>query len=376
MEQKVNIFRLISTIIILIVLFPGAKDAFLDITSSAKSLEDFTPEELRGDYKWIREVDLSSDGRYVAVLSFPDESIVLQEKEGNEYLVNDETSGMSELKFSSGSNYLLIGSNKYDPQKKDYGSTYVTLYNVTNKSIVRTHEMKNNYISDIDFSPDERYYASSYRKGDDSGKCTVNVWSVNSGEIVQSITSENYRALSLTFTQDSKYLVVSYDGSGYSSGSTVLYSIDTGDVYRTLNEISAFKLQLSDDGNILAEENADGKGLLVWNTDPYSKIARFTDISSPNDISLSSDGKYFMAIDDYALMIWDISSKKQILRTKVKDLDYANNFYTAKFSGDGQQILIGLEVSEDSIYSMNSRAYSGRIFAYNFTEIVESYDEG
>jgi WD40 repeat protein len=90
-------------------------------------------------------------------------------------------------------------------------------------------------------------------------------------------------------------------------------------------------------------------------------------------MSLSSDGKYLMAIDDYALMIWDISTKKQILRTKVNNLDYADRFYTAEFSADGQQILIGLKVSEDSIYSMNSRAHSGRIFAYNFTEIVESY---
>ena len=53
MKQQVNTLRVISTIIILIILFPDAKDAFLDITSSAESLSDFTPEELQDDYAWI-----------------------------------------------------------------------------------------------------------------------------------------------------------------------------------------------------------------------------------------------------------------------------------------------------------------------------------
>jgi uncharacterized protein with WD repeat len=373
MKQQVNILRVISTIIILIILFPDAKDAFLDITSSAESLSDFTPEELGSDYAWISEMDNSPDGRYVAVLSFPDSPIVLREKGGSKYLVDDKTSSMSELKFSSDSNYLLIASNEYNPTKKDFDNSYLTLYNVTNKSIIRTHEMENNYISEMAFSPDGRYYASPYRNGDDSGKCAVNIWSVDSGEIMQSITSENYQAQALTFTQDSKYLVVSYTGSGHSSSNTMFYDIGSGDSYRTLNQIYAFELQFSNDGNILAGYNGNGKGLLVWDTGTYKTIAKFTDISAPNDMSLSSDGKYLMAIDDYALMIWDISTKKQILRTKVNNLDYADRFYTAEFSADGQQILIGLKVSEDSIYSMNSRAHSGRIFAYNFTEIVESY---
>lgn len=375
MKQQVNIFRVISTIIILIILFPSAKDAFLDITSSAESLSDFTPEELQDDYAWISEMDNSPDGRYVAVLSFSNRPIVLRDKNGSDYLIKDETYSLSELEFSSDSNYLLICSNKYNSSIKDYDKSHLILYSVTNKSIIRTHEMENNSIWEITFSPDGRYYASPYRKGDDSGKCTVNIWSVNSGEIIHSITSENYRVRALTFTQDSKYLVVSYDGSGYSSDSTVFYDVDTGSVYRTLNGVYAFDLQFSDDGNVLVGENGDGEGLLVWDTDTYKQIARFTDISSPNDISLSPDGKYLMANDYYAVMIWDLSAKKQILRTKVKNLDYADQFYTAKFSADGQQILIGLEVSEDSIYSMNSKADSGRIFAYNFTEILESYYE-
>ncbi|MDW7732173.1 MAG: hypothetical protein SCH66_07060 [Methanolobus sp.] len=373
MKPQVNLIRLIITIMILLILFPDAKDAFLDITSSAESLSDFAPEELRGDYKWISEIDYSPDGKYIAVLSFSNRPIVLQDKNGSDYLIKDETYSLSGLRFSSDSNYLLISSNKYDSSKKEYNKSHLILYSVTNKSIIRTHEMENNYISEIAFSSDGRYYASPYRKCDDSGKCTVNIWSVNSGEIIQSITSENYQAQALTFTQDSKYLVVSYDGSGYSSDNTVFYGVDSGDVYRTLNGVYAFDLQFSDDGKVLVGENGDGEGLLVWDTDTYKQIARFTDISSPNDISLSPDGKYLMANDYYALMIWDLSTKKQILRTKVNNLDYADQFYTAKFSADGQQILIGLEVSEDSIYSMNSRAHSGRIFAYNFTEIVETY---
>jgi hypothetical protein len=80
-----------------------------------------------------------------------------------------------------------------------------------------------------------------------------------------------------------------------------------------------------------------------------------------------------MAIDPSALIVWDISSKKQVMRTKSYKLDYVDEFYAAIFSADGKQIIIGLEATEASMYSVGTKSDESMVFVYNFTEIVESY---
>nr|WP_321497489.1 hypothetical protein [uncultured Methanolobus sp.] len=112
---------------------------------------------------------------------------------------------------------------------------------------------------------------------------------------------------------------------------------------------------------------------MVWDTSTYDVIGRFTDIGLPYDVSLSPDGKFLMAVDPSALIVWDISSKKQILRTKSYKLDYVDEFYAATFSADGKQIIVGLEATEDSMYSVGTKSDESMLFIYNFTEIVESY---
>jgi WD40 repeat protein len=368
--------------------FPGAKSAFLDIVSDAKSLDEFTPETILHYDGWINEMECSPNGRYIAVCSFYSSPIMIWEtiegKDNNKnaidsskstYLLENELYTLPGMEFSADSNYLLIYSNQYNQSTQEYNNSRLVLYNTDNKTAIRNHEMKNNLILSATFSPDGTLYASSYEANYDSEKCSINLWDTNTGEVIESITSENHEVKSLAFTQDGKYLAVSYDNWKLFSDSIVFFDVSTGNIYKTLDGISAYELQFANDGSVLAGDNGNGKGVLVLDTNNYEVIAKFTDIPQPIDISLSPDGEFLMAVDRSTLIIWDIPAKKQILRTKTKNLDYADRFYTAKFSADGQQILIGLKVSEDSIYLMNSRGYSGRIFAYNFTEIMEKYDQ-
>jgi WD40 repeat protein len=347
-------------------------------------LNDFIPEKATYDYDMISNIDCSPDNKYVAFGCVIDNSIVLWDKKketgsfgyngvqnsGKIDILGREPYSYPGLKFSPDSKYLLAYSYYYNPKLFE---SHLTLYDVINKTTVRTHDMKNNLINYVAFSPDGRYYASSYKIGEGSGQCTVNLWDTKTGDVANSIISDNYKVKSLTFTPDGEFIVISFEGNKGSADSIVFFDADTGTIHKTLDGISAFKLQFSQDGSILAGENGNEKGLLVWDTSTYDVVGRFSDIGLPYDVSLSPDGKFLMAIDPSALIVWDISSKKQVMRTKSYKLDYVDEFYAAIFSADGKQIIIGLEATEASMYSVGTKSDESMVFVYNFTEIVESY---
>lgn len=376
--------RLIFMLIILAMLFPNVKSDFMDFASTAQSLDDFTPEKATYDYDMISNIDCSPNNKYVAFGCVIDNSIVLWDKKKETesfgyngvqnsetiYILGREPYIYPGLKFSPDSKYLLVYSSYYIPELI---KSHLTLYDVENKTIVREHDVVNNDIEDVAFSPDGKYYASSYKTEEDSGHCIVNLWDTRTGDIANSIISDNYGVKSLTYTPDGEFIVISFEGNKGSADSIVFFDADTGAIHKTLDGISAFDLQFSNDGSILAGENGNEKGLLVWDTSTYHVIGRFSDIGLPYDVSLSPDGKFLMAIDPSALIVWDISSKKQILRTKSYKLDYVDEFYAATFSADGKQIIIGLEATEDSMYSVGTKSDESMVFVYNFTEIVESY---
>ena len=386
MESRMKTARLIFILIILASLFPDVKSGFIDIVSPAQSLSDFIPEKVAYEDGRVSGIACSPDNKYVAFGCAIDESIMLWNKtkdtgsfgyNGVQYsgkidVLGKEQYSIAGMEFSPDNKYLLVYSNDYDPE---HFKSHISLYEVENKTTVRVHSMDNNLIRNAAFSPDGRHYASSYKNEGGSGQCTINLWDTETGKVTDSIISDNYRVDSLTFTPDGKFVVTSFEGNEGSTDSIVFFNVDTGDTHMTLNAISAFELQFSNDGRILAGEDASGKGLLVWDTDSYEIIGRFSDINMPYDLSLSPDGKFLMAVDPYALIIWDIASKKQVLRTKSYKLDCIDDFNAAAFSADGKEIIVGLEATEDSMYLVGTKSDEYMVFIYNFTEILESYYE-
>ncbi|WP_091937637.1 WD40 repeat domain-containing protein [Methanolobus profundi] len=358
----------------------------MDSVTPAESLDDFIPEKVAYDYGRISGIDCSPDNNYVAFGCAIDGSIMLWNKtketgsfgyngvqnSGDIDILGNEPYNPAGLEFSPDNKYLLVYSNYYNPELFE---SHLTLYDVENKTTVRAHDMENNLINYVAFSPDGRYYASSYKIGEGSGQCTVNLWDTETGEVEKSIISDNYRVKSLVFSPDGEFVVISFEGHEDCADSIVFFNAETGATQTTLDGISAFKLQFSKDGSILAGENGDGRGLFVWDTDSYEVKSKFYDADMPYDLSLSPDGKFLMAVDPSALIVWDISSEKQILRTKSYKLDYVDNFNAAIFSADGKEIIVGLKATEDSRYLVGTKFDEGMVFIYNFTEIVESYYE-
>ncbi len=283
-----------------------------------------------------------------------------------------------DIEFSEIGNYYLVGSNSNSLYDGEIEASHLTLYNMTHSRgvasrVFRTHQINGIFIEDTAISPDENTYVACTEMTANPESCTITFWDIKTGEVVNSITSDNYKATSITFTPDGKYLVASFDND-INPDRIVFFDLESGDIFRTIEERPVADLQFSDDGKILAAGSVYRSEVIVWDGTTYEEMRRLKGLDlSPDSTALSPDGRYVMAMDFRRLIVWDTDSGRKIVSSRSLKLDFVDAFKSGTFSDDGKYIVIALDAPWESEYITDPPTGSGMVFIYDFKEILDAY---
>jgi WD40 repeat protein len=393
MPEKKKPFTIALSLLLLMSIVPGVMTDVWDFVSPAKSLDEFEPHKTSCvEGSGVENIDISPDGKFVVsstlgTVNFWD--IVKRDERFGYHKQNDDTSAivkkhepyynLVDIEFSKPGNYYLVGSNSDYPYYKGRTASYLTLYNMTHSIGVasrtfRTHQINDTLIEDTAISPDETTYAACTEMTANPESCTITFWDVETGEVVNSITSDNYKATSITFTPDGKYLVASFDNN-INPDRIVVFDQENGEIVRTIEERPVADLQFSDGGNILAAGSIYRSEVIVWDGNSYEEMYRLRGLGlSPDSTALSRDGKYIMSMDYSRLIVWDTESKRKIVSSRHRNIDFVDSFSSGTFSDDGKYLVIALVVKRGSEYTRQPDYNSGMVFVYDFEEILDDYN--
>jgi WD40 repeat protein len=392
-EYKKKIASIIF-LLLLMSIVPGVMTDVWDFVSPAKSLDEFEP------YKTslvagsgVKNIDISPDGKFVVsstlgIVNLWDTADldllygyhVMNDESGATVKQREPYYNLVDIEFSKPGNYYLVGSNSNHPHYGGMTASHLTLYNMTHSIGVasrtfRTHQITDILIEDTAISPDETTYAACTEMTANPESCTITLWDIETGEVVNSITSDNYKATSITFTPDGKYLVASFDNS-INPDRIVVFDLENEEIVRTIKERAVADLQFSDDGNILAAGSIYRSEVIVWDGNSYEELYRLRGLElSPDSTALSRDRKYIMAMDYSRLIVWDIESKRKIVSSRHRKIDFVDSFSSGTFSDDGKYVVIALVVKRGSEYTIQPDYNSGMVFIYDFEEILDAYYE-
>ena len=366
-------------------------------------------EPFRASYSYddtITTIDHSPDSRYIAVglKNYRDTGSVRMWNLVDEYDLNDpsglietdrilvpygdEPYEVSDVLFSPNGKYLLVSSYNYDVLDEIFLGSHLTLYDMETTNVVRSHEMTDNKIREVAFSPDGSIYASSFKMSEDPEQCTIGFWDTESGELIDTIVSNNSEITSLSFTPDGRYLVVSFNNY-ISPDQIIFFDMDDFSIQKVIYENSVSNIDFSADGSIFAAGSRSYGHAIVWNTSSGEEVRRFRGIKHPpTSVSLSSDGKYLSAIKYGTLVVWEVSTGQLISHVygpgQVSDylcIDFSeNNKYLAvgTSSYDIDEYSIGIDNfsafrrnSDLDIYDLVDMYGSKIVFIYDFEDIKE-----
>ena len=171
-------------------------------------------------------------------------------------------------------------------------------------------EMILNDVTALAFSPDSRTLAVSYMPQPDKGDC-VRLFNVSTGERIQALHQSTYTEGPLFFLNGGRHLA--YEGYGRAF---VVYDVDTGKQVRHLNLNATYNL--SPDGQYLAAGTSEGKLLKIidFKTGREMKILGSAK-GYYRRLAYSPDGHYLAAFsDDGLLAIWDVLAGKIVRELK------------------------------------------------------------
>jgi WD40 repeat protein len=362
---------------------------------------------LRVSYNYdshITAMDCSPDGRYIVVGYSSDRIRVWDLVEGEElydpsdsfendrmmHILDNELFDYKEqitnIEFSPDGKYLLVSSSPNEYNFDDSCSSLI-MYNTSDWTIINHEEIAVKDIKDVVFSPGGYIYITPYEAENTDGY-TVALWNTEGNYLHFTLDFINSEPYSFAINPDETHLIISLEDK------LVIVDSKNMEIIYIIYEPSVSDLQFSEDGRIFAAASNHQKTAIIWNTETGQELYRFKDFSAPpQSISLSSDGNYLVGTDTSNLLVWNLSSNKMILDTKIDDVDYLK---CVSFSKDGKEIVVAAEVSSDfedwrhSLDDKITRAeeagvhYSqmhnlipsgnGAIFIYNFQDIQDYGD--
>ena len=179
-------------------------------------------------------------------------------------------------------------------------------------------------------SPDDKLIAM----GDLSG---IRVCDSKTGEEVLVLKASGWKCVG--FSPDGKWIVVGH-------GSQIrVWDVETGEMHKFYgghtDEIS--DVEFSPDGKRIASSSDDGaKPIKVWDFETGKEL--FTlEISDPNNVSFSSDGKRIVSSGYSTIKVWDSKTGKIILTLRPNDQEGrgGNPKMCVAISPDGNRIVSG-----------------------------------
>ena len=248
----------------------------------------------------------------------------------------------------------------------------VSVFEVNDRTLIRTFKTKNSGISYIAFSPDGQYIAAAsirsiyvWRIGTSDSECVlgssadggwtncfafnpkrniivsasstgiIEFWDFDLKKLVNSIAGHDAPVYSIAFSPDGNRFV-----TGSKDKSIRIWDFETGELIQNLSGHSGWvmKVSYSDDGNCLLSAS-DDKTIRIWDSktgEPMKTLVGHR--GGVKCAAFSPDGKRVVSasIWDRTMRFWDAESG-----TLVKTIDNMNNVQSVMYSpNDGRCVLL------------------------------------
>ncbi|MFK8044842.1 MAG: caspase family protein, partial [Crocinitomicaceae bacterium] len=323
-----------------------------------------------GHSKTISTSAISSDGKYIATGSIDRSIIIWDAKTGKEIRVlQHHYKSILGLHFSSDNKSLLSVSNDNSVKLTDVESGQIIhdfppiKYDISNAmfngdgSKVIIFDKRDQYsVWDTFTGQLIGNFKKDYSSFNDSktvsynGERALSKFSENTIGCISLITLDTLftmpfkKAFTMSFSSDDKYIVV-----GSSRLFATVFDGQTGDSLHTVTTSTGLKcdgcktqISISDDSKYVFSISNKGVGQ-YWQIKNGKRIQKITTLEkTPKSIVLSADNKFLLLSFSDQFKIYNLSSGKEILTTKNKDLKY----FRVKMT-DGKYALPGKENSVD-----------------------------
>jgi WD40 repeat protein len=300
-----------------------------------------------GHYAYVTSVCYSSDGKFIATGSSDKTIILWRSTDGRQIRsFRGIPDAVIHLEFNRQITNLLSLSED--------GTCMV--WELSTGKLIDKMKLGKDIFTCASFSPDGSQIVTGSRK---SG---VSVWNSLIGEEILKLTAipadldawgryEYPETASVAFSQDGKYII-----AGAGDYTAILFDAKTGKEIRKFKKINSSCTSCI----IEAAITPDNKNIIIAQSDTIKMF----DLSSgkfikgfygqggdPENLSVSTDGTYFSAIEYGVAEIWDINSGKLILKAG----DYSKEkVLAASFSPDGKHLITGNEKRVTDIWEISS----------------------
>ncbi len=279
----------------------GTVDGHIQLWDAHKKALKYS---VKGRNKSIEHISFSPDGAYIiAGDSYGAVNVWQRDTLKRVFFIKAHKSGSAIAVMSPDNRFLATASSK---------SSIIKLWDVrsnTRTSMFRGH---NGDITDLAYSPDGKYIASSSRDG------TVKLWNISNKSIEHTfIGSEKVIAfLSLAFSSDGQYLAAGTDQGLDAQHFIEVWNIRDKTHLRTLKSHDApiSTLHFSKDGQQLASGSSDGV-IKVWQVNTGQEthsIATNTEKEPVNSVDFTNDGKNILSVNyQGSTDLWNLKLQKK-----------------------------------------------------------------
>jgi len=192
-------------------------------------------------------------------------------------------------------------------------------------------------ISDLAFSPDGNYLASSSNVALGYGDTYVNVWDLNSMDTYSRVDFHERPITSVHFSSDGMMLA---SGSWFDNTVNV-YSFPEGELIQSFSGVVAYDVKFSPDNNYIASTGGFGS-VMKWNIETGELIFFYqgngSPTSTPHSLKFKPDGSE-IAVDDRGLVILNANTGEQVVKlynSFTRNESHPNNI---GYSHDGSKIV-------------------------------------
>ncbi len=288
-----------------------------------------------GSIDWVSSLDLSPDGRYLAVAAGENRAVGPRRDPSQPAIWDLSTRSVVATLAGHGT---WLTDVQFSPQGQELATSgedhTVRIWHWATGEQLHRLSGHSSTVQRIAYSPDGHHLVSA---GHDGG---LHLWDVRTGQKLRSFSSSGPPVLHVAFHPSGRHLV-----SAGSAGPVRIWEVASGKAAGSCRELSSrvTDLAITAQGDILATSDDDGR-IQLWpltpllggeRTQPIAELQGHT--AQVVSIGFSHDGRRLASASlDSSVKLWDVASGFELMSLKA----VAGNNSRVRFGPDGRRLVV------------------------------------